>query len=160
MYDIIGWAITVLIMLVVIATILQKDQANLSAALIITSLTLFHELFFSAYDGTKYYLSAALFDMAAIILLSRLNPLPKIALDLQIVSFVSILTNTMGWVVWFRYYPPVIYDLAYVVIYSWVLLLLIKRIRLHVGRYTGNSRSSRFQCNSSSRAIHFNKNQG
>lgn len=153
-------AITILIFLIIAIAFFQPSAPRLYAALVFVGVTTLHEVFFSNYEGLQYYGSAALFDLAVIVVASGINPVPKMVLNLQKICIVSIVANLAGWVMWFLYYPPLAYDLAFVVIYAWTLIVLIKRTGLNVGGYTVDSWATCFRFNRSAGHLYFNKNSG
>jgi len=139
--------ITLLIYAVVIVSFIQPNAPRFFAAIIFTSITLLHELLFSSYDGLQYYGSAALFDLAVIVFTSGINPVPKMVLSLHRICIVSIFANLTGWVLWFFYYPPLVYDVTFIAIYTWTLIILVKRSGLDVGGYTMDSWNTCFRFN-------------
>lgn len=153
---------TLLIYAIAIVAFIQPNAPRLFAAVIFIGVMLLHELFLSGYTGLMYYGSAALFDLAIIIIISGINPVPKMVLRLHNVCIVSIFANLAGWILWFFYYPPLIYDAAFVAIYLWALITLIKRDGLHgmVGGYTVDSWATCFRFNRRAWVIHFNKDTG
>lgn len=153
-------AVTILICLIIAMAFIQPNAPRLFAAVIFVGVTALHEVFFSDYDGLQYYGSAALFDLAIIILTSGINPIPKMVLSLQKICIVSIVANLVGWILWFLYYPPLLYDLAFVVIYAWTLIILIKRNGLNVGGYSMDSWASCFRFNRNPWVVYFSKNKG
>ena len=132
-------AITLLIYALVIVAFLQPNAPRLFAAVIFMGITLLHEVFSSSYEGIQYYGSAALCDLAVIILTSGINPVPKMVLSLHKICIVSIFANFGGWLLWFFYYPPLAYDVTFALIYVWALIILINRDKLDVGDYTLDS---------------------
>ena len=96
-------AITLLIYAVLIVAFLQPNAPRFFAAVTFISITLLHELLLSSYDGLQYYGSAALLDLAIIIITSGINPVPKMVLSLHKICIVSIIVNLAGWVLWFFY---------------------------------------------------------
>ncbi len=151
--------ITVLIWLIIVMAFFQPNAPRLFAAITFVGITALHELFFSNYEGLYYYGGAALFDLFIIILISGINPVPKMVLTLQKICIVSMLVNLLGWILWFLYYPPLIYNVSFIGIYIWVLITLIKRTECYVGGYTMDSWSSCFRFNRSPWVIYFNKNE-
>ena len=140
-------AITALFVALFVVAFIQPNAPRFFAAVAFVSITLLHELFLSDYDGLLYYGSAALFDLAIIILTSGINPVPKMVLSLHKICVASILVNLLGWVIWFFYFPPLIYDAAFVALYVWALITLINRSGLDVGGYTLDSWATCFRFN-------------
>lgn len=153
-------AITTLFVGMCIVAFIQPNAPRFFAAVIFVSITLLHELFLSHYDGLLYYGSAALFDLAIIILTSGINPVPRMVLSLHRICIVSILVNLLGWVIWFFYLPPLTYDLAFVVLYAWALITLINRNGLDVGGYTLDSWATCFRFNRNTWGLYLNKHGG
>lgn len=153
-------AITYLFYALLIVAFIQPNAPRFFAAVSFVTVTLSHELLLSDLDGLKYYGSAALFDLAIIILTSGINPVPKMVLSLHKICIASILVNLLGWVIWFFYFPPLIYDLAFVVIYAWALYVFIKRDSLNVGGYSLGSWATCFRFNRSAWVSYFNKHKG
>ena len=152
--------LTLLIYAIVVVAFIQPNAPRLFAAVIFMGVTLLHELFLSSYTGLIYYGSAALLDLAIIIIISGINPVPKMVLRLHNICIVSIFANLVGWILWFFYYPPLVYDTAFAAIYIWVLITLIKRDGLNgmVGGYTVASWLTCVSFNRRAWFIHFNKN--
>lgn len=150
--------ITILICVGVIAALLQPNAPRLFAACIFTGIILLHELVLSSYTGLQYYGSAALFDLAIIAITSGINPMPKMVISLHKICMLFIFANLAGWVLWFFYYPPLVYDAAMVLIYAWALVTLINRDGLNVGGYTLSSWASCFRFNRSPWAAYLTRN--
>ncbi len=92
-------------------------------------ITLVHEWKFSDLEGIQYFGSAALFDLAIIMLLSGIRPVPKLVLYLQGICVASILTNLMGWVAWVLYLELDVYNDAMGVLYLCAIVALLHRDR-------------------------------
>lgn len=154
-------AITILIYAVLIASFLQPNAHRLFAGIIFTGITLLHEVLLASQSGFLYYGSAALFDLTIIMLISGINPVPKMVLTLQKICVVSIVVNLAGWLLWCSYYPPLAYDLAFAAIYVWILVALIKRGRGDgMGGFTMDRWASCVRFNRSPWALYFYKNSG
>lgn len=153
-------AITYLIYALVVVALIQPNAPRLFAAVVFVAVISLHEALFSPLDGLQYYGSAALFDLLIIVLTSGINPVPRMVLSLHRLCIVSILANMAGWVIWFFYFPPLAYDLAFVAINSWALFILIKRDGANVGGYSLDSWASCFRFNRSPWAVHFNQYGG
>lgn len=121
------------------AALLQPNAPRFFAAGLFVAITLLHEAIFSDLTGLYYYFSAALFDSAILILISGIRPVPKMVLDLQQICMASILANFLGWALWFYRFEPTAYDTAYIFIYGWALLTILKKDSSDVGGYTVDS---------------------
>lgn len=142
-------AITFLIYALLVVAFIQPNAPRFFAAVSFVSIIALHEFLLSDLDGLQYYGSAALLDLLIIVVTSGINPVPKMVLSLHKLCIASILANALGWVIWFFYFPPLVYDAAFVLIYTWALIILIKRDGLHgmVGGYTMGSWASCFRFN-------------
>lgn len=127
-----------------LAAAIQPNAPRFFAAVLFVVVTLSHELFLSHTDGGLYYGTAALFDLVIIILTTGISPIPRMVVDLHKICMYSIIANFIGWVLWHMYLPPLAYDAAFVVIYAWALITLIKRNGNDVGGYTVDSWRSCF----------------
>ena len=143
-----------------IAAFIQPNAPRLFAAVSFVMITLLHESLLSELDGLQYYGSAALFDLGVIIITSGINPVPKMVLSLHRLCIASIVANLFGWLLWFFYSPPFLYDAAFVGIYIWALYILVERDALNVGDYSLDSWASCFRFNRDTWASYFNKHGG
>lgn len=155
MYD----AITYLLYSLVVVAFIQPNAPRFFAALAFVSITFLHEVFLSGCDGLAYYGSAALFDLLIIAVTSGIRPVPKMVLSLHRICLVSMLANFAGWVIWFAYLPPFVYDATFVAIYVWALMILIRRNGQDVGGYTLASWGTCFRFNRYARYSYFNNNK-
>lgn len=153
-------ALTWLFYALTVVAFIQPNAPRFFAAVLFVSITLTHEIFLSHLDGLMYYGSAALLDLAIIVLTSGINPVPRMVLSLHRVCIASIVLNLAGWVLWFFYFPPLLYDLAFVTLYAWALWIFTKRDRADVGGYTLGSWASCFRFDRSAWAIHLIKHGG
>lgn len=118
-----------LIILIFLAATLQSDNGRRVAAFMFAVVALTHSMCMSDLDGFAYYGSAAMFDLALITILSKMNPITDIVIKLQRISLVSIGVNMLGWVMWYLYLSPVIYNVSFIFIYLWVTAVLLQRIK-------------------------------
>lgn len=156
----IGDAITFLIYAHIVVAFIQPSAPRLYAAVLFTAVILLHEFLLSDLEGLQYYGSAALFDLLIIGLTSGINPVPRMVLSLHRTCIASILVNSVGWVLWFFYFPPLAYDATFVLLYAWTLITFIKRDGDHVGDYTLDSWTACFRFNLFSWSNYFNHNGG
>lgn len=90
-----------------------------SATMLFVGLSIAHELLFGHYDNERYYLTAAIFDYAIILLIKRTT-------FIQLVAFSSIILNLLGFILWFFYYEPNLYNNSFGLLYSITIILTIK----------------------------------
>lgn len=152
--------ITYLMYALIVVAVFQPNAPRLFAAVLFVSIISLHELLLSDLDGLQYYGSAALFDLLIIVLTSGINPVPQMVLSLHRICFVSILANMAGWVIWFFYFPPLIYDLAFVAINVWTLIIFIRRDGENVGGYSMDSWASCFRFNRVTWLNYYHKHGG
>lgn len=90
---------------------------------------LFHALdsFVGDSWGASYYVVAASTDLLIMYFISISIRLTVLALGLMALSFVSIVLNFTGWVMYESYWLPDIYNLLYVIFYGVALLFVIIR---------------------------------
>jgi len=151
---------TILVYVICVVAFIQPNAPRLFAALALAGITLLHGVFLTDTTGILYYGSAALFDLGIIIVTSGINPIPKMVITIHKICFVSIIANSVGWLVWFLYYPPLVYDATFAVIYIWTLIIILKRDGSDVGNYSLDSWLSCFRFNYSARSGCLNKNAG
>lgn len=110
--------------------------------------------------GFSYHGSAAIFDLLIIILVSGIRPLPELVLSLHRICAASILINVTGWVIWVLYFPPILYDLAFVALYAWLVVTLISRDKKNVGGNTLDRGGFGFRFDRGTCSHLFNKHGG
>ena len=143
--------ITLLLIVICLAVLTQPNANRLFAALVFAGLTLAHDLYLSDLDGLAYYGSAALMDLAIIILTSGIYPVPAMVVRLHQICLFSIIANCAGWVMWQAYLPPTVYDAMFVFIYIWAVIAMIKKDSGDVGGYSMDSWRANFRFNRAAR---------
>lgn len=108
-----------LIYIIVILAVIQPSKKRLYPALVFAILTLSHLYFSRDMDGFAYYFSAVLTDLLIMALIVRSDSI--LTLHLMVVSITSILLNTFGWVLWEFYFPPMMYDTAFIILYLYAI---------------------------------------
>ena len=139
--------ITALLALIFIASVIQPNRQRLFAGLVYSGLLVANDLILFEKEGFAYYGGSALFDLAAIIVISCTVKVSSMALTIQKICLASICLNFFGWVMWMLYMPPVMYNSLFIALYVCALLTLITRNKSDVGEYKLDSRSSRFRPN-------------
>jgi hypothetical protein len=132
-------AISVLLFCLFFVAFLQPSAPRFFAAVTFVSITLFHEFALSDWDGLAYYSSAAFFALAIIGITSGINPIPKMVINLHKICLASILLNFFGWFLWFFYFPPLLYNLAYIILYAGALFIMLDRRGDDVGDFALDS---------------------
>ena len=152
--------ITCLLVALVIAALTQPNAARLFAAVAFVGITIAHEFILSGTDGAMYYGTSAALDLSIIAITSKINPIPKMVLTLHKVCMVSIMANFAGWILWFLYLPPTLYDASFVVIYTITIVTLLGRSALDVGHFALHRWISCFLVNRRAWGHNTNQHQG
>jgi hypothetical protein len=84
---------------------------------------IFH--FFAPYIDSWHYHIAGLFDLGVLWGLSRLVSINKLVKILCVVTFMSLLLNIAGWVIYELYFPPLAYDIAFNVLYALTIVAIL-----------------------------------
>jgi hypothetical protein len=69
-----------------------------------------HDVIFGAYEGFAYYGTAAMFDYLVLLVMRR-------SFGVQLICLVSIIFNMFGYMDWFLYLPPTLYDYSLLFLY-------------------------------------------
>jgi len=77
--------------------------------------------------GFAYYLGAAIADLLIIIAISRPIKLTATIINLQRIALWFIYANTMGWIIYELYYPPLIYDALCLALFISALVVAVKK---------------------------------
>ena len=128
--------IELLLVVMCALSVVQPTSQRLFAATVFMSITILHNVFFWELDGLAYYGSAAAFDLLIVILTSGINPVPKIILKLQIICITSAILNLCGWLIWYFYFPPMAYNIAFICLYMYTVIVLTSRDKGDVGGIT------------------------
>ena len=134
-------AITMLIAVMALCAMWQPSRSRRIAAAVFVGGVVAHNQIFHALSDDQfwYYISAAAADLAAIIILSNLRHLPRLAYDLATVATVSLIFNAIGFGMYgleetVGAYAPAaaldqgryIYVFLYVLLYTWAAYLLLR----------------------------------
>ena len=118
--------VTVLILIVGLCAICQSTRARREAALVFTVITMLHELLFYDRVGLFYYGTAALFDAIIILCTANLVVISGLVKSIHRISIASIFFNMSGWIMWRLYLSPTAYNVAFILLYTWAILVLLK----------------------------------
>lgn len=111
------------------ALLLQPSQSRVYTGVVFAGAILLHELFFSESAGLTYHGSAALFYVGIIMLTAAAAPVTRLVLDIHKICLASIMINAGGWLLWFFYFPPEIYNIAYLGLHCWAMYALMQRTK-------------------------------
>jgi hypothetical protein len=138
---------TFLLIVLPLAAIIQPNAQRLFAAVIFVGITLLHEVFLSHTTGLMYYGSAAMFALAVIILTSGIRPVPKLVMRIHMICVTAIGLNFIGFILWFNYIDPALYNFSFVLLYLWALVTLIRKDKTDVGSFSLDSWRTCFHYN-------------
>jgi len=85
--------------------------------LIFISLSVLHDAFLGDSDGLMYYASAVVVDYLTLLLINRTN-------FIQIACLISIILNISGYILWHLCYEPLLYNYAFLMLYTGVGILM------------------------------------
>lgn len=128
-----GEALTLTILGLVLALGAQEDHRRTIAAAVFVLPVVAHDLFAEELDGWWYYGSAAALDLLVVYTLGKMRPVTQLAQGLQVISLAAICVNLVGWVGWRLYWPPIGYNLAFLGLYGWAIIVLLTKERTDVG---------------------------
>lgn len=77
--------------------------------------------------GYVYYLGAAIADLLIIIAISKPVKLTATIINLQKIALWFIYANTIGWIIYELYYPPLIYDALCLALFISALFVAVKK---------------------------------
>lgn len=130
------------------------------AACIFSGVTLVYDGISGGLEGAQYYFGAALADLIMIILLSGIYPSTLLAVRLQYLCVASIGLNFIGWLAWFFYFSPAVYDGAFMVLYAVALYVLLKKDKTDVGGFAVSGWGTRFRVHHRTRHDRGRQNKG
>lgn len=136
--------LTILFILLLIVVVLQPTRARVYTAAVFGQVAFFHDALTHHMEGGGYYIWAAAADVLVMILLIPVSSRCIVAYRITHLAFMSILLNVLGWLLWYNFYEPTVYDASFIVLYVCALITLIKRHGnnkydgVGTGRRTGN----------------------
>lgn len=123
----------VLMVALIVIALFQHDTRRFYAAFVFAGLTVLHDPLFGDLDGLAYYGSAALTDLLILTLLAGVYPVPKMVISLQFMSIVSVILNGIGYVMWFNWMVPTVYNSLFIVFYVCSILVMLGKDGENVG---------------------------
>lgn len=122
--------IDVQLLLIVISLFIVYNYkpCSIDHCLIFITLTVVHNSIDAVglLDGGSYYTSAGSFNLLTIIILNKLKP-TAIGYYLQLISFIALITNFIGYLFWFSYLSHIAYSVAFIIIYFSVIYVMLNR---------------------------------
>lgn len=105
---------------------LAQSPIRRTPALLFAVCHLAFNIFLSDIYGYYYFIFGAYWDAVIIMSLSNIKIVPRLARDLQTISFLSIMLNAFGWTLWMKRIDLTPYVMGYAFLYIMTLHYLIK----------------------------------
>lgn len=118
-----------LVLLLIVAMKLQKTEERKYAGLVYAGMAIAHHIIMYFADGWLYYFSAAAVDALVVFFTLRLRIMSPVIESIHAICYVSIAVNAFGWVIWRLELPPDSYNAAFLLIYSWAIITLLRKER-------------------------------
>lgn len=96
-------------------------------------------------DYVWRYIGAALACLSVVLITSQLSSIPDLLPNLHIVCLISVIINALGYWAWYEYKHPVLYDISFIVIYMYTIILF--RTRDYENESGNNSNNFGFHFN-------------
>ena len=125
-------AITFLIYAIAISALLLDRPSDVFAAIVFCAGLILHDSFLGGLDGYLYFVSAAFVDLLIIVILGLTLSANVLAFKLQVLSLLSIVTNSIGWLLWLNYSQSYLYAYIFAALYLSAIIIIMQR-----GRYVG-----------------------
>ena len=130
---------TILLALIFIASETQPSRQRLFPGLVFAGFAVLSDSLLASAEGYLYHMPSSIAALSIIILISFIQPITKLAVNLQKICLASIVLNFFGWVMWMLYMPPVMYNSLFIALYVCALLTLITRNKSDVGEHALDS---------------------
>lgn len=114
--------ILVTLLLVFTCWAVRKSNRLFSAAVIVLAV-LAHNSFIVDFIGATYYLASAVLCAVVCIMLSIAPSIT--AVRLQFACILAILLNAVGYMMWFAYLDPAMYNFGFYLIYFYITIIII-----------------------------------
>ena len=137
-----------LILVLSVVAVLQPTVARQKVAVVFVFAALLHDVAGEQLDGGMYYISAALLDSVIITITANFKETSQVTRSIHRICLASIVLNTAGWVTYMLYVPPVGYNLSFIFLYLWSIIVLMKRNRRYDGDNTLDTWSYYFRFSS------------
>lgn len=118
--------ITSALIALTVASLLARNACGL----LFVAASFLHSTFLAHLDGFLYYGSAALFAYLTLLLSSR-------SIVVQVICLISIALNMFGYMVWYLYIPPVIYNYNCFILYIVAAFIITMDRGTRAGLYRG-----------------------
>ena len=129
-----------LTLVIVGIALLQSTTERMAIALVFASFTFVHNTFMYTLDGFMYYGSDALFYLLVILIISGTDSKARLAIDIQKISICAIILDFIGWQMWLLYIQPTGYNVAFMALYAWTIIILLRGEPEDVGNHAMGAR--------------------
>ena len=165
--------LTFLLIAIAVAVLLQTDKHHLFIGAVFVLLVLWHDTVFLLFErdiynmvphavgGLVYYGSAAVIDLLILTIIAATGNTSKTAQHLKTICFWFAIANFYGWIAWFTYNTPTLYNYSCYVLYVLTFAVFIKRSRARgwCRDFKHSWVSGVFHIHISALLVHFNRNQ-
>lgn len=129
-----------LILALGVAAAAQPTVARRKVAAVFSGAAVLHCTVGEWIDGGAYYISAAVLDLSIIVITANFKETSQITSAIHRICLASIVLNASGWVTYMLYVPPTGYNLSFIFLHLWSIIILMKRNR----RYGGDNTMDRW----------------
>lgn len=113
--------------------LLQPNAHRMAVAGIFAAFTFTHNMFMFTFEGLAYYGTDAIFYLIVILAIASLPKASSFAVSIQKICLAAVVLDYFGWLIWMLYIPPTIYNAAFMVLYAYTIMILLKGEREDVG---------------------------
>ncbi len=117
--------VTLSIYLLCMLCFLQPTLSRAVVAGVFVFFIMSHEVLAYSLDGLMYYGSSSLFDLLIISIITKISFASRLCFQLQLICLASIFINALGWMMWFTYQPPDLYNWCFIVLNFYAVYCLI-----------------------------------
>jgi hypothetical protein len=122
-----------LTLVIVGVALLQPTFDRKMVALAFASMSFIHNTFMATLEGLMYYATDALFYLIVIFVVGLINSKTVLTDEIQKISIVAVALDYFGWLIYMLYIPPTGYNVAFMALYAWTIIILLRREPEDVG---------------------------
>ncbi len=152
--------ITILLFLLVLSAVMQNKRDRFIVSVIYASIIALSDIIIGDTGGESYFLLDGLSNLFILIALSSMVIINDLARKLSIVCLLSVLANVVGWIMWENYLPIQIYNIMFVGLYSYAVIIILTPEPQDVGNNTNNIDRPSFYFTFTEQLYHSFKNKG
>ena len=115
-----------LTLVIVGVALFQPTTERRVIALIYALFTFTHNFFLQSLDGFMYYATDASFYFLVVLGISLMNKPSYFAIEIQKIAIVAVALDYFGWLIYMLYIPPAGYDAAFMALYAWSIIVLLR----------------------------------